>query len=174
MTGTTERGRAAQWLASKQLPGGGESALAFRHRFTPTNVAPDVILSSLLHICFFPLPPPKFFFKRFGIFRMLFFFTARHFGAKPKCLSSMCFQSQPPASAIEPVDLTPCLDQRHRVSLSLSRRLGPSGSFMSSFARTLLGNTFTNSVPEPLFSLKYNVYHQVHLIHCFIFYARHR
>lgn len=62
---------------------------------------------------------------------------------------------------IKPGDLTLYPDQLNSVSLLLYKRLNPSGSFMSSFANTLLGNTFTNSVPEPLFSLRYNMYHQV-------------
>lgn len=62
---------------------------------------------------------------------------------------------------IELGDLTLRPAQLNSVSLLLQQWLNPSGSFMSSFANTLLGNMSTNIVPEPLLSLGYNMYHQV-------------
>ena len=62
---------------------------------------------------------------------------------------------------IELGDLTLRPAQLNSVSLLLQQWLKPSGSFMSSFANTLLGNMSANIVPEPLLSLGYNMYHQV-------------
>ena len=142
-----------------QLPW--RSVLFLRHRFKQADVAPHVILSSFLHICFFS--PLQISFKHFWIFLIFFSLPQDILVPNPSVFLPCVLNKKknPPASVIELGDLTLQPAQLNSVSLLLQQWLNPSGSFMSSFANTLLGNMSTNIVPEPLLSLGYNMYHQV-------------
>ena len=109
---------------------------------------------------FFPL---QISFKHSWIFLIFFFSLPQDILVPNPSVFLPCVlnKKKPPASVIELGDLTLRPAQLNSVSLLLQQWLNPSGSFTSSFANTLLGNTSTNIVPEPLLSLGYNMYYQV-------------
>lgn len=139
-----------------QLPWG--TALAFCHGFEWMARHP---MTSCLHF-FTSVSPPYTFFKAL-LDTSFFFFSLPQdiLVPNPSVFLPCVLNKKPPALVIKSVDLTLCPAQLNGVSLLFQQWLNPSGSFTSSFANTLLGSTFTNSVPEPLFSLRYNMYHQV-------------